>query len=239
MKLLYVVNQFPRLSESFVINELHELDKRGHKVAVFSKKQPDEEVPHTEVQDMDITIHYGEKPSLRSLPDLFSRHVVNTTVLRQALFIENPFYHSYCLHLSKQIAEAIEAEDGVDLIHAHFATPHHLAVTYAAAYHDIPCTVTAHAYEIFSPSSLPRLQRVCSRFNHVIVPSNYNQRYLANKIGIDTDISVVPATTSVDKFEPSDGSVQGRLLTVARLIEKKGHEYAIDAVADLIKQGVT
>ncbi|VTT87334.1 Glycosyltransferase [Halorubrum sp. DM2] len=50
-------------------------------------------------------------------------------------------------------------------------------------------------------------------------------------------MTVVPATTSVDKFEPSDGCVSGRLLTVARLVEKKGYEYAIDAVTELIDRG--
>jgi glycosyltransferase involved in cell wall biosynthesis len=69
------------------------------------------------------------------------------------------------------------------------------------------------------------------------VPSKYNKQYLSENIGINTEMTVVPATTSVDKFEPSAGCVSGRLLTVARLVEKKGHEYAIDAVAQLVEQG--
>ncbi|EMA09189.1 Glycosyl transferases group 1 [Haloarcula vallismortis] len=50
-------------------------------------------------------------------------------------------------------------------------------------------------------------------------------------------MSVVPATTDVGKFEPSKECVSGRLLTVARLVEKKGYEYAIDAVSKLVNQG--
>lgn len=237
MKILYTVNEFPKLSESFVINELHELYQRGYDIAVFSFSQPDEEVTHEEMEKMDIPIYYGTQPSLSSLPELFSKNILNSTIIRQAAFIEDPFHHAYCLHLGKQIIETIEKEDGVDLIHAHFAAPNRLACTYAAAYHDIPCTVTAHAYEIFSPPSIKRLQRVCARFDHVIVPSEYNRRYLRNEIGVETDMTVVPATTSVDKFEPSDDCVPGRLLSVARLVEKKGHEYAIDAVAELVEQG--
>jgi glycosyltransferase involved in cell wall biosynthesis len=97
--------------------------------------------------------------------------------------------------------------------------------------------VTAHAYEIFSNPNVQRLHRVCSRFDHVIVPSNYNKRYLREEVGVNTEMSVVPATTDVEKFEPSADCVSGRLLTVARLVEKKGHEYAIDAVAQLVEQG--
>lgn len=237
MNVLYVVSGFPRLSESFVTNEMYELEKRGHDVSVFSEERPDEEVSHEEVAEMDVTVHYGETPSFGALPDLLSPRVLNPTVLRQAAFVDSPLYHASCLHFAKQLIRAAEAEGGVDLIHAHFAFQNRLPAAYAAAYLDIPCTITAHAYELFSPPHLGRLRRVCSRFDHIAVPSHYNERYLRAELGVDTDVTVVPATTDVDKFQPSDGCVSGRLLTVARLVEKKGHEYAIDAVADLIDRG--
>ncbi|WP_283403311.1 glycosyltransferase family 4 protein [Halorubrum sp. DM2] len=237
MRILYTVNEFPKLSESFVINELYELKQRGHDIVVFSFTRPDEEVTHEEISGMDISVYYAKQPSLTSLPELFSKSVLNPKVLRHAAFFEGPLHHAYYLHFGKQIIEVINKEEEIDLIHAHFAAPNRLACTYAAVYYEIPCTVTAHAYEIFSPPSLKRLQRVCSRFDHVIVPSEYNKRYLSEEIGVETDMTVVPATTSVDKFEPSDGCVSGRLLTVARLVEKKGYEYAIDAVTELIDRG--
>ncbi len=237
MKALYVVNKFPKLSESFVLNEIHELDNRGHDISVFSLNQPDERITHDEIREMDLTVHYAEQPSFRSLPDLFSSRILSPAVLRQAAFIDDPLYHAYCLHLGKQLIEAVESEGDIDLVHAHFAAPNRLAITYAAAYHDIPCTVTAHAYEIFKDPDVRRLQRVGTRFNHVVVPSEYNRRYLREEIGIKTDMTVVPATTSVDKFDASDSYVPGRLLTVARLVEKKGHEFAIDAVAQLVNSG--
>jgi glycosyltransferase involved in cell wall biosynthesis len=237
VNILYVVNQFPKLSESFVINELYELDKRGHNVSMFAMRQSEEEITHDEVQEMDLTTYNAEQPSFQSFFDLFSERVLNPAVLRHSAFLDSPLYHARCLHLGKQIIEAVDEENGVDLIHTHFATPDRLAVTYASAYHDIPCTVTAHASEIFSPPNIQQLQRVCSRFNHIIVPSEYNKRYLREKIGVETDISVVPATTDIEKFEPSDDCVSGRLLTVARLVEKKGYEYAIDAVSNLVQQG--
>lgn len=237
MDILYFVGKFPTLSESFVINELYELDRRGHDVSVFSLREPDEEITHDEVQEMDLTIHYGEIPSFSSFPELLSRYVLNGSVLRRAAFVDDPRYNAKCLHIGKQLIEAIKAEGNIDLIHAHFAGENRLAVTHAAASLDIPCTVTAHAIEIFSDPNVQRLLRVCSRFDHVVVPSEYNRRYLREKIGVDTEMSVVPATTDVEKFEPSADCVSGRLLTVARLVEKKGHEYAIDAVAQLVEQG--
>ena len=237
MNIVYVVGQFPKLSESFIINELYELDNRGHDISVFSIHRPDDDVTHEEIQGIDISVHYGDEPTLSSLPDLFSLRVLNPSVLQQAAFLDRPLFHAYCLHLGKQISETIDKEGNVDLLHTHFAGQSRLAVAYAAGYHNIPCTVTAHASEIFSPPSVSRLQRVCSRFDHIVVPADYNKQYLRDEIGVETDISVVPATMDASKFEPSDEYIPGRLLTVARLIEKKGIKYAIDAVTELVDRG--
>jgi glycosyltransferase involved in cell wall biosynthesis len=237
MDILYVVGQFPKLSESFIINEIYELDRRGHDVSVFSLRQSTEDITHTEIQEIDLPIHYADSPSLNSVIDMFDKRLIDRSILQEARYFENPLYHIYWLYIGKQIIEAIDTEGGVDLVHAHFATPNRIAVTYAAAYHNIPCTLTAHANEIFSFTSLRRLRRVCSSFNQVIVPSHYNKRYLATEIGVDADMTVVPATTSTDKFTPSDNHISGRLLTIGRLTEKKGYKYAIEAIANLIDQG--
>jgi colanic acid/amylovoran biosynthesis glycosyltransferase len=237
LDILYIVNQFPSISESFVMNELYELQSRGHNTSVFSFQNSDEKITHSEFDEIEIPIKYGYAPSNGSFIDFLSEEILSFSVFKNALFIDHPKKHAFWLHLGKQISEFVEELGGVDIIHAHFATPNRLAGTYAAAYHNVPCTVTAHAYEIFTPDSVVRLKQVCSRFDHVIVPSEYNKRYLSKEIGIDTEMTIVPATTDVEKFEPSEGCVSGRLLTVARLVEKKGHEYALDAVAELVEQG--
>jgi len=224
-------------SESFIVNELYELEQRGHEVSIFSLRRPDGGVTHDEIEEIDLTAHYGEIPSLSSLPELSLKRVLNQSVFRRAAFVDDPLHNAKCLHLGKQLIEPIDAESGVDLIHAHFAGPNRLAVKYAAAYLDVPCTFTAHANERFSNPNVRRLHRVCSRFDHIVMPSKYNKRYLRDNIGVETGISVVPTTNDVDKFNTSNDYVPGRLLTVARLIEKKGYKYAIDAVAELVDRG--
>ena len=236
-KIIYVVDKFPKISESFIINEIHELNKRGYDVSIFSLEHSGEDITHDELQTLRSDTYYGKPPSRNSVSKLLDWRIFSPSVLREACFIDHPLFHASCLHRGVQIIKTIDIVGGVDLIHAHFANPNRLSVKYAAAYHDVPCTVTAHAKEIFSEPDIDRLQRVGSRFDHVIVPSEYNKRYLREEIGVDTEMTVVPATTSVDKFEPSDGCVPGRLLSIARLVEKKGHEYAIDAVAQLVSQG--
>jgi glycosyltransferase involved in cell wall biosynthesis len=236
MRILYVLHEFPKLSESFITNEIYELNRRGHDIAVFSITRPSDKIFHTETEALDIPIRYGSTPS-PSLLVTELRRVLTFRLFKRGLFLDDPIHHAYWLHLGLEILDFIDDYGGVDQIHTHFAAPNRQGAVYAAGHHRVPCTVTAHSYEIFSPPSRRRLRRLCSRFDHIVVPSEYNRDYLRRKFGIKTDISVVPATTRVDKFEPSHGSVPGRVLSVARLVEKKGHEYAIDAVAQLHDQG--
>ena len=49
MKLAYLVNVFPTLSETFILNEIIELIKRGHDVQIFSLSHPLEDLFHDEV----------------------------------------------------------------------------------------------------------------------------------------------------------------------------------------------
>lgn len=48
MKVAYIVWAFPVLSETFVLNEIVELTKRGHDVQVFSLAIPSVDIAHDE-----------------------------------------------------------------------------------------------------------------------------------------------------------------------------------------------
>lgn len=234
MNVLYVVRSFPNLSESFVLNELHELKRRGHNVAVFARASPEQTVLHDEHADLNPTVGYAERPSVGDITDLISTDVLNSRVLRQAVYRAHPKYHAGFLHLAKQCIEYVDSlDEQIDHIHAHFATQDKLAAVYAAAHLNVPCTVTAHATELFGEPNTRMLRVLFARIDRAIVPSRYNRSYLREQLGVETPIDVVPATTRLSKFEPTDREIPNRILTIARLVEKKGIIYAVEAVARL------
>ena len=49
MKIAYVLSIFPKLSESFILNEIVELLKKGHDAQIFSIYKPIEDILHEEV----------------------------------------------------------------------------------------------------------------------------------------------------------------------------------------------
>jgi len=44
MNIVYYLDSFPKLSESFVLNEIYELEQNGHNVAVCALNNPDEDI---------------------------------------------------------------------------------------------------------------------------------------------------------------------------------------------------
>lgn len=234
MNILYYLKNYPKLSQSFVLNEISELERRGHKVAVFARQNPGETIQHEEHAKLDAPVRYANQPTMADAADLLAPEVLNPRVLHRSLYRADPRDHAKHFHLARQCIEYInEIGWSIDLVHSHFAHPNKLPATYVAAYHRVPCTVTAHAYEIFRDPDIRMLRLLLDRTDRVVVPSRYNRSYLRERFSIETPIDVVPATTRVSKFDPTDREVSGRILTIARLVEKKGLVYAIEALAQL------
>jgi len=237
---LYYVGSFPKLSESFILNEINELYNRGHNIAVFAQNDPGESITHKEYEDIDVPIYYADA-SYTDFPKLLSKKPVQMALSHATDGFLNHFSPKQVGHnllLGKQCAKFIDSLDfEINVVNAHFASSTRIGAMLAARHHGIPCTVTAHAFEIFRSPNVPQIKYICDSMDHVIVPSEYNRDYLREEIGIENEITVVPATTQVEKFASSAPTVKNRLLTVARLVEKKGYPYGIEAVNTLIEQG--
>jgi len=78
MRVAYVVNCFPKLSQTFVETEVAELRRRGVDVRVLSLRPPTEEPRHGIVSDVDGGVHYDVESFLSGLrsfrPQLVHAH---------------------------------------------------------------------------------------------------------------------------------------------------------------------
>ena len=57
-KVGYVVKMFPRLSETFVLNEILELERQGVEVVIFSIKKPNEGKFHPQLSALKAPVFY-------------------------------------------------------------------------------------------------------------------------------------------------------------------------------------
>jgi glycosyltransferase involved in cell wall biosynthesis len=79
-RIAYVVNVFPKFSETFIANEIAELKRRGVEVLILSRRHPAESLRHRVVTDnaLEQAAHYGEESFLALLqefrPQLIHAH---------------------------------------------------------------------------------------------------------------------------------------------------------------------
>ena len=231
MNVLYVVNRFPKLSESFVINEIHELERRGHRIAVFSLREPEIDMQHEEVEDLDATVGYLPDPGVQSALRTPGTWCLDAAVLRRMLHASSPIHHAGSAYITGHLLRFVRSlEFEIDHIHGHFLNWPKLAADYVASSLGVTWTTTAHAYGLYSSPNERLLRLLSDKMDRVVTISEYNRKYLREEVGTSSPVDVVHMGIDPSKFEPTDSVVPNRVLTVARFEEKKGIPDGIEAI---------
>ena len=252
LKVAYFLNIFPLLSETFILNEIIELKRQGLDVAIFSLKKPDKNITHKEAEDLVgetcYLSNFSDQSKLKKAYTYFYSHLY--------FFIRNPFRYSKALWFAYNIYGKLLGPFKiagfyafklkslrVKHVHAHFAnTPSEFAMLISLI-SGLPYSFTPHAYDIFIRPNL--IKEKINFADFVISKTEYNKRFLEEKHpGIDgKKIRVIHYGIDMRKFIPSKYYKERKLpfaiLSVARLVEKKGHKYLLHACHILTKSGIT
>ncbi len=249
-----ILKGYPRISETFISNEIYLLEKLGFPIHIFSMRQPRETFSHASVQKIRASVDYLPERLLTGLPRLLRHNALLASknpkiyagALKTALKrLSRSRRFATIKHLMQAgyLVHHILPNRNVSHIHAHFAHSPTSVALFASQLSGLPFSFTAHAKDIFTSDPVQLREKIESaRF--VVTCTGYNQRYLKElsperntpiqKIyhGIDTNLfaSNEKARQPVDPF---------RILTVARLTEKKGLPTVYRALRILCDQGLS
>lgn len=241
MKIIYILETFPSISETFVLNEILELKRRGYDISVISINRPDVTVMHKGVEGVAKTLYLEDISVAWALlisATFSARHPLRALrFFRRARKLPSPYFW-----LAKWIC-AINREmmaTPADIVHAHFIGPNARIAYLLSMLVATPFTVTAHRYDIFI-RPLPDLRIILDDAKCCVTVSNYNKKYLSETFGIlKNDIAVVPCGVDTRYFIPDAQSqrVPGRILSIGRLASEKGMHFLIEAATLLVARGV-
>ncbi len=231
MNIVYYLGSFPKLSESFVLNEIYELEQNGHNIAVCALNNPDEDILHEEFNELDIPINYIRRPSFTDITELISTKALHPRILEETFYRAPPKHHAKNLFRAKKCIEFVDSLDWEpDHFHSHFATASRFGAQYTSEYFQVPFTITTHAIDLYKESVAAYTNKLIQRANRIITISEYNEEHIREQFAPDAPIDIVRAGIRPEKFTPTDETEPYRVLTISRFVEKKGLAYALEAV---------
>ncbi len=230
----YLFERFPSFGQTFCYREVAELERQGIVVQVFSIRRPAGEPE----QDWDAAIvdrvHYlpEEKALVAEVDRILKTKAVSDRV-RAAL--QKWGRQSDFLRLYQAIYIGVRLQEkGLRRIHAHFAGMAARTAWWINEFFGIPYSFTAHANDIFAPRDfVVSLAKLIERAATVVTVSDYAVRLLQAKFPASAGKiqrvynGVDPSRFSVSDFAGSPPEI----ISVGRLIEKKGFSDLIDACA--------
>jgi glycosyltransferase involved in cell wall biosynthesis len=244
----YVVRSFPRWSQAFVLEEVLGLEDLGLCVSVFPIVDPHEPLVDDRAADVRGPVrHLGTRWSpaahlavARSRPGRYLRTVA--AVARWA--DEERGYRSQSRFRSfdQAVRLTLLLDDApVDRLHAAFAHDPALVALLASRLTGVPFSFTAHARDLYQVPAA-RLVRRAEAAEAVVTCCEANRRHLASTLppALLRKVHVVVHGVDVDRFRPSPDRAPGDppvILSVGRLVEKKGFLDLLAAAAALQRQG--
>lgn len=241
-RLGYVVKVFPRLSETFVVNEVRALEQLGAAVSLFSLHHNPASVAHGILGDLRHAVRFVEDGQPEESQVAAARKLLARTLSvpaeRQAAALPRKY-----VRLALRLAELIEA-NAIEHVHAHFASRSGHVAALAAALSGRPFSLTAHAKDIYHRDvdrDLLRWKLGLASF--VVTVTEYNRTYLRELVhdlpGLGERIFRLYNGVDIERFRPAPlpASEPPLLLAIGRLVQKKGFAVLVDACAIASRQG--
>lgn len=248
----FILKGYPRISETFISNEIRLLEEQGFNIHIFSMRKPRESFTHDSVKAINATVTYLPESIVWGLPILVGhtllcalRHpkrFASGLSLLCKRFSSAPKKHTWLKHFMQGCFLANKAAPAqIAHVHAHFAhTPTSVAM-YASQLMDIPFSFTAHAKDIYTQSP-ERIKEKLTLARFVFTCTNYNKQFLDALSLENKKVHCVYHGIDLSLFSTKDrtttASAPYHIMTVARFVEKKGLPEVLHAIALLRQRGL-
>jgi colanic acid/amylovoran biosynthesis glycosyltransferase len=249
MKIAFIMNSFPTLSETFILNQITGLIDRGHEVYIFAYKNKKESKIHNEVKKYNLL----DKVYYFNIPKNKFHRIIKAFYLLSKYFPKNPKIikslnfikykeNSLNLKLFYIGIKFINSNKKFDIVHCHYGVNGNIGVTLKEIGIIKSKIITSfYGFDVSRATKYKKqlYQKLFQKGDLFISLSNFMKKQQLNKLGApDKKIIIHHLGVDLEKFKlekKHNLKKTIRLLTIARLTEKKGLAYSIKAFQKLHK----
>jgi glycosyltransferase involved in cell wall biosynthesis len=250
LRVAFVLKGYPRLSEAFIAQEIAALERCGLDITIVSLRQPTDDRRHPVHDEIRAPVHY--------LPEYLLREPLR--MLRAWLAVrKNKSYRkarsiwlrdlrrdptpNRIRRFGQALVLAAELPRDIDRLHAHFLHTPASVTRYAAILRGLPWTGSAHAKDIWTTPEWEKREKLAD-CEWLVTCTGVNRDHLA-ALAPAGRVELVYHGIDLARFAPPPAARLGSdgrdarhpvtILSVARLVEKKGTDVLLDALARLPK----
>jgi glycosyltransferase involved in cell wall biosynthesis len=245
-RVAFILKGYPRLSETFIAQEILALEQRGLDILIVSLRRPSEPARHP--------VHHAIHAALLYLPEYLyqeprrvwrgwraARRRPGYGRARRAFVAD--LWRDPTPNRIRRFGQALvlarELPTGIDHLHAHFLHTPASVARYAALLLGLDWTISAHAKDIWTIADWEKREKLAAAL-WTVTCSEAGRRHLAALAPCPERVALCYHGLDLDRFPPpprrtgSDGSDPRRpviLLSVGRMVAKKGYDDLLAALA--------
>jgi glycosyltransferase involved in cell wall biosynthesis len=275
-RIAYILRSYPRLSQTFIVNEILSLEQLGLNIHLFAITNPHEPIVQEYVSHVRAPVEYLEDAAKRERSAVLAEHAwaeqlaperyaATRRYVEQNADLDEGYTSAsrfecfdYAVHVTGLLERERRAGQPIDHLHAHFAHDPTLIALLVHILTGISFSFTAHARDLVQIPPRALIERIaqatfvltCSGTNidyvNDVVPEPLRAKVRLIHHGVNLD-GFQPASKDEELNEPMGEGVTERIngtpsrlpliLSVGRLVEKKGFPDLIAACARLRQAG--
>ncbi|RFB82235.1 colanic acid biosynthesis glycosyltransferase WcaL [Rhizobium leguminosarum bv. trifolii] len=246
-KILVVLKGYPRLSETFIAQELLGLEKAGFDLTLISMRRPTDKKRHPVHDEIKARVVYlpeylHEEPIrvLKGLVAGFSRPGFKALIKRFLADLKRDLSRNRFRRLGQALVLGREWPDGGEWLHAHFIHTPASVTEYASILTGTPWTCSAHAKDIWTSPDWELQEKLgsarwavtCTRTGYEHMRSLTSRKDAVHLSYHGLDLARFGAFAGErSERTGSDADDPAFILSVGRAVEKKGYDVLLRALA--------
>lgn len=240
-RVAFVLKGYPRLSETFIAQEIRALELRGLPIDIWSLRHPTDRETHPVHAEIAAPVTYlpeylkDEPARVRQAMAACRPMPAYGRVLKlwEKDFARDPTTNRV-RRLGQAFVMAAELPDDVSWLHAHFLHTPASVARYAAILRGLPWSVSAHAKDIWTSPEWEKREKLAD-CEWAVTCTRVNAEHLSS-LAPEGRVELVYHGLDLRRFPtPPSRPENGRpvILSVGRVVPKKGYADLLEALAQV------